>query len=72
MAISHATDFNSIVSFDLKSIRDKYILWMICAFTTFVKGVFVQNKQPEAIVKALHGSWCMDLGYPTVEASSGI
>ena len=66
VAISRATDFNSVVSFDLKSIGDKYILWMICAFTKFVKGIEVKNKQPDTIIKALHGSWCMDLGYPTV------
>ena len=66
VAISRATDFNSVVSFDWKSIGDKYILWMICAFTKFVKGVVVKNKQLETIVKTLHGSWCMDLGYPTV------
>ena len=50
----------------MKSIGDKYILWMICAFTMFVKGVVVKNKQPDTIIKALHRSWCMDLGYPTV------
>ena len=66
VAISRATDFNSVVSFDLKSIGDKYILWMICAFTKFVKGAVVKNKQPETIIKALHGSWCMDVGFPTV------
>ena len=66
VAISRATVFNSVVSFDLKSIGDKYILWMICAFTKFVKGVVVKNKQPDTIIKALHGSWCMDLGYPMV------
>ena len=66
MAIPRATDFNSVVSFDLKCIKDKYILWMICSFTKFVKGVVVKNKKPETIVKALHGTWCMDLGFPTV------
>ena len=29
VAIPRATDFNSVVSFDLKCIGDKYILWMI-------------------------------------------
>ena len=66
VAIPRATDFNLVVSFDLKCIRDKYILWMICSFTKFVKGVVVKNKKAETIVKALHGTWCMDLGFPTV------
>ena len=35
VAISKATDFNSIVSIDLKSIGDKYILWMVCAFSDY-------------------------------------
>merc|ERR1712055_702511 len=59
------TDFNSIVSFDLKSIGNKYILWMICTFTKFMKGIVVNNKNPDTIIKALHGAWCMDIGYPT-------
>ena len=54
VAIPRATDFNSIVSIDLKSIGDKYILWMVCAFTKFVKRVVLPNKLPEGIMKALH------------------
>ena len=46
VAIPRATDFNSIVSIDLKSIGDKYILWMVCSFTKFVKGVVLSNKRP--------------------------
>ena len=66
VAIPRATDFNSIVSFDLKSIGDKHILWMICTFTKFIKGIVVKNKEPDTIMKALHGSWCMNMGYPTI------
>ena len=61
VGIPRATDFNSVVSVDLKCIADKYILWMICSFTKFVKGAVVKNKKPETIMKALHGTWCMDL-----------
>merc|ERR1711905_37234 len=32
VAIPRASDFNSIVSLDLKSIGEKYILWMVCTF----------------------------------------
>merc|ERR1712237_117435 len=66
VAISHPTDFNSIVSFDLKSIEDKHILWMICTFTKFIKGIVVKNKNPDTIIKALHNSRCMDIGFPTI------
>ena len=66
VAIPKATDFNAIVSIDLKSIGDKYILWMVCAFTKFVKGAVLSNKRPETIMKALHGTWCMEVGFPTV------
>ena len=66
VAIPRATDFISIVSIDLKSIGDKYILWMVCGFTKFVRGGVLTNKRLETIMKALHGTWCMDLGFPTV------
>merc|ERR1712237_112131 len=65
VVIPRATDFNSIVSIDLKSIGKKYILWMICTFTKFIKGVVVNDKNPETIIKALHNAWCMDIGFPT-------
>ena len=55
-----------MVSIDLKTIGDKYILWMICGFTKFARGVVLKNKTPETVMKALHGFWCMDLGFPTV------
>merc|ERR1712105_210462 len=63
VAIPRATDFNSIVSIDLKSVGNKYILWMICTFTKFIKGAVVNDKNPETIIKALHNSWCMDIGF---------
>ena len=66
VAIPRATDFNSVVSIDLKSIGDKFILWMVCGFTKFVRGIVLHNKRPETIMNALHGTWCMDLGFPTV------
>ena len=59
-------DFNSVVAIDLKSVGDRYILWMVCTFTKFVKGAVVTDKCPETVMKALHETWCMDLGFPTV------
>ena len=66
VAIPRAADFNLVVTIDLKSIGDKYILWMICSFTEFIKRIIVKNRKTETIVKALHGTWCLDLGFPTV------
>ena len=31
-----ATDFNQIVTLDLKEIAGKYILWIICSFTRYM------------------------------------
>merc|ERR1712074_249508 len=66
VAIPRASDFNSIVSLDLKSVADKHILWMVCTFTKFVKGAVLKDKTPESVINALHLSWCMEVGYPTV------
>jgi hypothetical protein len=66
VAIPRASDFNSVVSVDLKAMGEKHILWMICSFTKFMKGLVVKDKTAETILKGLHGSWCMDLGFPTI------
>merc|ERR1711984_33400 len=66
VAIPRASDFNSIVSLDLKSAGDKHILWMVCTFTKFIKGAVLKDKTPESVIKALHHSWCMEVGYPTI------
>ena len=50
----------------MKVVDVEYILWMVCAFTRFVKGLVMKDKMAETILKGLHGSWCMDLGFPTV------
>ena len=54
MAISRATDFNSVVAVDLKMIEDKYILWMVCGFTKFIRGRVISDKNPKSIIKAIH------------------
>ena len=52
---------------DLKSIGNKYILWMVCAFTMLVKGTVLNEKCLKTMMKELHGTWGMDLGNHTVE-----
>ena len=66
VAVPRGTDFNSIVAVDLKVVGDKYILWMICGFTMFIRGIVLKDKTPESVIKGLHRAWCMDLGFPTV------
>jgi hypothetical protein len=39
---------------------------MICSFTKFIRGVVLKDKLPESIIKGLHGTWCMNLGFPTI------
>ena len=39
---------------------------MICTFTKFVKGAVINDKHPETVMKALHKTSCIDLGFPTV------
>ena len=67
VAISRATDFNSIMAVDLKMMEDKYILWTLCGFTKFIRGRVTSDKNPKSIINAIHEAWCMNVGYPTVE-----
>ena len=43
VAISRSTDFNSVVAVDFKVVADVYILWMICTFTKFIRGIVLKN-----------------------------
>ena len=45
--IPKVTDFNAVVAPDLKKVKDKYILWMICTFTRFAKGVVIKDKKSD-------------------------
>ena len=66
VAIPRVADFNSVVAVDLKTMGNNNILWMICSFTKFIKGFVIRDKLPESIIKGLHGSWCMNFGFPSV------
>ena len=66
VAIPRVTDFNLVILVDLKSMEKGYILWMVCSFTKFVKGIVIKDKSPESIMKGLHNSWCMNYGFPIV------
>ena len=66
VAIQRAKDFNSVVAIDLKVIEDENILWMVCAFTKFIKGIVIKDNNPETIINGLHEAWCLNVGFPTV------
>ena len=44
----------------------KYILWMVCSFTRFIKGVVLQNKEAKTILKAVIQHWNCNYGMPSV------
>ena len=66
VAIPKATEFNSIVSMDLKIMGDKYILWKVCACTKYIQGRVSNDNKPDTVVKALHRGWCLPYWYPTI------
>ena len=45
VAISRATDFNSVIAIDLKEMGKEHILWMICGFMQFIKGVVLKKQE---------------------------
>ena len=65
VALPKALDFNEIVALDLKKMDKTYILWMICTFTRFIKGVVVKDKEAETIINALQNGWNLNYGYPS-------
>ena len=63
-----ASNFNQIVTLDLKEMDGKYILWIICSsFSRFIQGVLIPNKNAETAcisnglapvnVELLRGYW---------------
>ena len=54
VTLPKSTDFNQIVTLDLKEISGKYILWIICSFSRFMQGVLTPNKRAETVIKALN------------------
>ena len=66
VVIPRATDFNSIVTLDLKEIGKKYILWMVDAFSRMIAGVVLKDKKAETILEKLEMEWCLRYGYPSI------
>ena len=58
-------DFNQIITLDLKLWKTVYILWMVCSFTRFIKGVVIPNKEAETVVDAVIKNWNCNFGIPS-------
>ena len=37
VAVPRASDFNAVITFDLKEFGKVYMLWMVCVFTNMIK-----------------------------------
>ena len=48
-SLPKSSDFNQVVTLDLKKCQDKYILWIICSFTRYMQGCLIPNKEAETI-----------------------
>ena len=59
-------DFNQIVTLDLKQWGNKYILWMVCSFTRFLKGVVIAAKDANIVVEAVMKHWNCNFGIPSI------
>ena len=59
-------DFNQIVTLDLKQWGQQYILWMVCSFTRFLKGVVIAAKDARIVVEAVMKHWNCNFGIPSI------
>ena len=66
VAIPKATDFNSIVTLDLKEIGKRYILWMVDEFSRTLLGAVMKDKKAEEILEKLELMWINIVGCPSV------
>ena len=65
VALPKVTDFNQVVTLDLKQFGDKYVLWAVDSFTRFIQGKALKNKQADTVLKAVQSTWCLRFGYPS-------
>ena len=59
-----ASNFNEILTVDLKSWGKVYILYMIDAFTRFTQACVIKNKNPSLVVEQLLKRWISIFGRP--------
>ena len=59
VALPKVTDFNQVVTLDLKQFDGKNVLWAVDSFTRFIQGVVINNKKAETVIEALESVWCL-------------
>ena len=59
------TDFNQLVTLDLKELNGKKVLWAIDSFMRFIQGIVLKDKKAETVLDARCVVWCLRFGYPT-------
>ena len=64
VALPKVTDFNQVVTLDLKQFDGKNVLWAVDSFTRFIQGIVINNKKAETVIEALSSVWCLRFGYP--------
>ena len=65
VALPKVTDFNQVVTLDLKFFGEKCVLWMVDSFTRFIQGAVIKNKQAVTVIDAVQSIWCLRFGYPS-------
>ena len=53
VSLRKSHDFNSVVSIDLKQLpkHDKYILYILCKFSSYIKGIVIKNKEAATVLE---------------------
>ena len=60
------TDFNQIVTIDLKQFGTKYVLWCVCSFTRFIQGAVLPDKSAPSVIAAINEIWNWRFGFPSI------
>ena len=61
-----STEFNQIVTMDLKFFGSVPVLWLVDSCTRFIKGTVLKNKEGPTLVKAIHEHWICNFGFPSI------
>ena len=61
-----STEFNQIVTLDLKFFEKTPVLWMVDSCTRFIKGVVLKNKEAPTVITAIHEHWICNFGFPSI------
>ena len=66
VSLTKVTDFNQIVTIDLKQFDGVNVLWLIDSFTRFIQGVVLRNKEAETVIEAMNSTWNWRFGFPSI------